>query len=78
MAVKELLKPTSKSGEIGRFNRAVLIEPFQLTLKFHSFIPFGMKSTRRIFLHTLHVLLNINTGHISAVINTIKTKGKFF
>ena len=28
MAVKEFLKPTFKSGEIGRFNRSLLIESF--------------------------------------------------
>ena len=28
MAVKNFLKPTSKNGEIGRFNRSLLVEPF--------------------------------------------------
>ena len=31
-----------------------------------------MKSECRIFIHTLHILLNMDIGHISAVINTIK------
>ena len=51
MTVKEFFKPTSKNGEIGRFNRSLLIESFQLTLKFHSFVPSNMKSTWQIFIH---------------------------
>ena len=39
IAVKEFSKPTSKNGEIGRFNRALIIESFLVTLKFHSLIP---------------------------------------
>ena len=42
------VKSTSGNGEIDRFNRALLIESFQLTLKFHSFIPSDMKITCRI------------------------------
>ena len=49
--VKEFSKSASKNGEIGRFNRSLLIESFQLTLKFHSFIPSNLKSTCRIFTH---------------------------
>ena len=32
---KNFSKPTSKHGEIGRFNRSLLKESFQLTLKCH-------------------------------------------
>ena len=46
------LKPTSKNGEICRFNRSLLTESFQLTLKFHSFIPCDMKRTCQIFIQT--------------------------
>ena len=49
---KNFSKPTSEKGEINHFNRSLLIELFQLTLKLHSFIPSNMKSTRRIFIHT--------------------------
>ena len=35
MAVKEFSKPTSKNEEIGRFNRSLITESFQLTLEFH-------------------------------------------
>ena len=45
-------KLTSKNGEIGRFNRSLLIDSFYLTLKFHSFIPSNMKSSCRIFIHS--------------------------
>ena len=46
MAVKEFSKPISGNGEIGNFNRPLLIDSFQLTLHFHSFIPSNMKSIR--------------------------------
>ena len=47
---KNFSKPTSKSGEIGHFNRSLLIESFWLTLKSHSFIASNIKSTCRIFM----------------------------
>ena len=49
---KKFSKHASKNGEIGRFNRSLLIESSQLTFKFHSLIPSNMKSTCRIFIHT--------------------------
>ena len=42
---KKFSKPTSKDEEIGRFNRSLLKESFQLTLKCHQFIPSNMKRT---------------------------------
>ena len=42
---KNFSKPTSINGETCRFNRSVLKESFQLTLKCHQFIPFNMKHT---------------------------------
>ena len=50
LAVKEFSKPTYTNGEIGRFNRSLLMESFQLTLKFQSFVPSDVKSTCRIFI----------------------------
>ena len=35
IAVKSFSKPTSKNGEMGRFNPSLLIESFYLTLKCH-------------------------------------------
>ena len=40
---KNSSKPVSKNGEIGRLIRSLLIESFQLTLKFHSFTSLNMK-----------------------------------
>ena len=43
IAAKKFSKPTSKNGEIGRFNWSLLIESFYLTLKCDSFNPCDMK-----------------------------------
>ena len=36
------LKPTPQNGKSGRFNWSLFKETFQLTLKFHSFIPYNI------------------------------------
>ena len=41
---------TSKNGEVSRFTRSLLMESFQLTLKFHPFIPSNKKSKQRILI----------------------------
>ena len=49
---KNFSKPTFRNGEIGRCNRSLLKESFQLTLKCHQFIPSNMERTCLIFTHT--------------------------
>ena len=55
-AGKEFFEPT------GRFNRSllrVILADLEISL-----IPYNVKSTFRIFIHTYCLLLNMNTGHL--------------
>ena len=49
--------------------RVILVDP-----EMSPIIPSNRKCTCWIFTHTWHLLLNMNTGNFSGVINTIKTK----
>ena len=63
MAIKEFFKSNSKNGEIGRFNRSLLMESFLLTLRFsHS----SIYSLSRGFWQSF-VTIGVHKDHIPAL-----------